>query len=51
MIASDAKDGSFDTCVQEMIPTTKFPNENVDKPFGATGHFKIGQYGDTQLNH
>jgi hypothetical protein len=51
VIKSDAKDGSFDTCVQEMILSTKFPKENVDKPFGATGHFKIGQYGDTQLNH
>jgi len=51
VIKSDAKDGSFDTCDQEMILSTKFPKENVDKPFGATGHFKIGQYGDTQLNH
>ena len=50
MIASDAKDGSFDTCVQEVILSTKFPEVNVDKPFGATAHFKIGQYGDTQLN-
>jgi hypothetical protein len=48
VIASDAKDGSFEACVQEVVANTKFPIVNVDKPFGATAHFKIGQYGDTQ---
>lgn len=48
VIKSDAKDGSFESCVQDVILQTKFPKEKVDRPFGATAHFKIGQYGDTQ---
>jgi hypothetical protein len=49
VLKSDAKDGSFEACVQDVILTTKFPTESVDKPFGATAHFKIGVYGD--VNH
>ncbi|HWE29689.1 MAG TPA: hypothetical protein VHB97_16885 [Polyangia bacterium] len=48
VIKSDAKDGGFEACVQDVISTTKFPALTVEKPFGATAHFKIGQYGDTQ---
>jgi hypothetical protein len=48
VISSDAKDGGFDSCVQNVVATTKFPTLSVEKPFGTTMHFKIGQYGDTQ---
>lgn len=48
VISSDAKDGSFDSCVQKVVSETKFPVVQTDRPFGATAHFKIGQYGDTQ---
>lgn len=48
VISSDAKDGSFDSCVQDVITKTPFPALSVDKPFGTTSRFKIGQYGDTQ---
>ncbi len=48
VISSDAKDGGFDSCVQDVIKNTKFPTLSVEKPFGTTAHFKIGQYGDTQ---
>ena len=47
VIQSDAKDGSFESCVQDVVSQTKFPALSVDKPFGATAHFKIGVYGDT----
>ena len=48
VIKSDAKDGSFDACVQDVISNTKFPTLSAKKPFGATAHFKIGVYGETQ---
>jgi hypothetical protein len=48
VISSDAKDGAFDSCVQDVVAKTKYPVVETDKPFGATAHFKIGQYGDTQ---
>jgi hypothetical protein len=48
VISSDAKDGAFDSCVQEVVSHTKFPALAVNKPFGATAHFKIGVYGDTR---
>jgi hypothetical protein len=51
VMSSDAKDGSFESCVQNVILGTKFPTEPVDKPFGATAHFKIGVYGETQRTH
>lgn len=48
VIQSDAKDGGFESCVQEVVAKEKFPVVSVEKPFGATMHFKIGVYGDTQ---
>jgi hypothetical protein len=48
VIKSDAKDGAFESCVQDIVLHTKFPALNVEKPFGTTIHFKIGIYGDTQ---
>lgn len=48
IISSDAKDGSFDSCVQEMVSHTSFPKVAAARPFGTTSHFKIGQYGETQ---
>lgn len=48
VMSSDAHDGSFDSCVQNVVATTTFPTLSVPKPFGTTMHFKIGQYGDTQ---
>jgi hypothetical protein len=48
VISSDAKDGSFESCVQDVVGHTKFPTVATNAPFGATAHFKIGQYGDTQ---
>lgn len=47
VIKSDAKDGSFESCVQDVISHTKFPTLTVEKPFGTTMHFKIGVYGET----
>jgi hypothetical protein len=34
--------------VQDVVAKTKYPVVNTDKPFGATAHFKIGVYGETQ---
>jgi hypothetical protein len=48
VISSDAKDGAFESCVQDVVRNTKFPTLTVPKPFGATAHFKIGVYGDTR---
>ncbi|MCU1280062.1 MAG: hypothetical protein JWM53_3608 [bacterium] len=48
VISSDAKDGAFESCVQDVISHTKFPVVTVTKPFGLTAHFKIGVYGDTR---
>ena len=48
VISSDAKDGAFDSCVQEVINHTKYPAATVTKPFPITSHFKIGVYGDTR---
>jgi hypothetical protein len=43
IINSTAKDGGFDSCVQKVIASEKFPNENVDRPFPATFHFHVGR--------
>ncbi|HXU71017.1 MAG TPA: hypothetical protein VN947_16900 [Polyangia bacterium] len=51
VISSDAKDGSFDSCVQDVVAATKMPVVQTEMPFGATSHFKIGVYGETQLTH
>jgi hypothetical protein len=48
VISSDAKDGTFDSCVQKVVADTKYPVVQTNRPFGATAHFKIGVYGDTQ---
>jgi len=48
IISSDAKDGAFEGCVQEVVNHTKFPQVTVAKPFPNTMHFKIGVYGDTR---
>ena len=48
IISSDAKDGAFDSCVQDVVSHTKFPQVTVAKPFPSTMHFKIGVYGDTR---
>lgn len=48
VISSDAKDGSFDSCVQDVISNTKLPVVQTDRPFPVTGRYKIGVYGDTQ---
>jgi hypothetical protein len=48
VVSSDAKDGSFDSCVQDVVARTKYPTVDVAKPFGTTAHFKIGQYGQNQ---
>ena len=37
VIPSDAKDGSFDSCVQEWWRRRSYPVVEIDKPFGATG--------------
>lgn len=50
VISSDAKDGSFDSCVQDVVANTKYPVVQADRPFGATAHFKIGVYGETKLS-
>lgn len=48
VISSDAKDGSFDSCVQNVIANTKLPVVQTDRPFAVTGRYKIGVYGETQ---
>lgn len=47
VIRSDAKDGSFEQCVREVVSHTKYPSLNVDKPFQTTMHFTIGVHDAT----
>jgi hypothetical protein len=42
IIHSNAKDGSFESCVQDVILKTKFPVVAVTKPFPSQFHFKVG---------
>ncbi|HEY2745865.1 MAG TPA: hypothetical protein VGL86_14615 [Polyangia bacterium] len=42
IIHSNAKDGSFESCVQDVILKTKFPVVTVAKPFPSQFHFKVG---------
>jgi hypothetical protein len=42
IIHSNAKDGSFEGCVQDVILKTKFPVVAVEKPFASQFHFKVG---------
>jgi hypothetical protein len=48
VMSSDAKDGSFENCVRDVVMKTKFPAVAADKPFPSTSRFKIGVYGETQ---
>ncbi len=42
IIHSNAKDGSFESCVQDVILKTKFPVVAVERPFPSQFHFKVG---------
>jgi hypothetical protein len=49
IVSSDVKDaGPFESCVQDVVSHTKFPQVSVAKPFPTTMHFKIGVYGETR---
>lgn len=43
VIKSTAKDGGFDTCVQNVVGKIKFPQENVQQPYPVTLRFHEGR--------
>jgi hypothetical protein len=43
VIKSTSKDGGFDSCVQNVVGKSKFPQENVEAPYPVTFHFRVGR--------